>query len=197
LAGLQVAVEARTGIAGKHGVPGVESLDREQALRAAQALDVAQVHHPVPLHLPEGEDFPRPAGLTRREHRDVNLDLGPVSRVRDHAGPDLPRRPAEDRGIGRDRVVAADRFEMRSRDLGQETGAGSGPDGRSAAEFQTGPFPAHDGLVERDERLGYAVPRPTRSEQIRLPDQQPGILQHPERMRDIVGLPADIAGNSA
>ena len=30
LAGLQFAVEARTGIAGKHGVPGVESLDREQ-----------------------------------------------------------------------------------------------------------------------------------------------------------------------
>ena len=71
----------------------------------------------------------KPAVFGRREHRDVDLDLSPVGWVRDHAGPHLARRPAEDRGIGRDRVVAADRFEMRSRYLGQETCAGSGPDG--------------------------------------------------------------------
>src|SRR5580658_9686491 len=129
LASLQFTVEARTGIAGQQGIPGVESLDGEQVLGAAQTLDVAQVHNPVPLHLAEGENLARPAVLGRREHRDVDLDLGPVGRVRDHAGPYLPGRPAEDRGIGRDREVAADRFEMRSRYLGQETCAGSGPDG--------------------------------------------------------------------
>jgi hypothetical protein len=38
--------------------------------------------------------------------------------------PTSPGGPPEDRRIGRDRVVAADRFEMRSRYLGQETCAG-------------------------------------------------------------------------
>ena len=126
---MQFAVEACAGVAGEYRVLGVESLDREQVLRAAQALDVAQVHNPVPLHLAKGKNLARPAVLGRREHYDVDLDLGPVGWVRDHAGPYLPGRPAEDRGIGRDRVVAADRFEMRSRYLGQETCAGSGPDG--------------------------------------------------------------------
>jgi hypothetical protein len=43
LAGLQFAVEAGPGIAGKQGVPGVESLDREQVPGTAQALDVTQI----------------------------------------------------------------------------------------------------------------------------------------------------------
>src|ERR1700722_12483995 len=97
LAGLQFAVEARTGIAGKHGVLGVESLDGEQVPGTAQALDVVQVHNLVPLRLAEGENLARPAVLGRREHRDVDLDLGPVGRVRDHPGPYLPGRTPEDR----------------------------------------------------------------------------------------------------
>ena len=78
MAGLQFTVEARAGVAGEYRVPGIESLDREQVPRAAQALDVAHVHNPIPLHLAEGENRARSAGLGRREHRDVDLDLGPV-----------------------------------------------------------------------------------------------------------------------
>ena len=54
------------------------------------------------------------------EDDDVDLDLGPVGGVGDDARADLAGQVAEDLGIGRDRVIAADRLEMRPHDLGQE-----------------------------------------------------------------------------
>src|SRR6185437_7100527 len=162
--GLQLTVEARTGVAGEHGVPGVESLDREQVPGTAQAFDVAQAHDPVPLHLAEGKDPARAPVLGRSEYRDVDLDLGPAGRIRDYSGAHLARRAAENRGVGRDRIVAADRFEMRPCYLRQEACAGPGPDSWAATEFEACPFPAHDGLIKGDKRLGDAVFRPSRSE---------------------------------
>jgi hypothetical protein len=79
---------------------GRRTLDREQVPGAAQALDVAQVHNLVPRHLAERQNLARAPVLSGSEHRDVDLDLGPVGCIRDHAGPYLPGRPAEDRGIG-------------------------------------------------------------------------------------------------
>ena len=141
---------------------------------------MAEVHDAVPLRLAQGENLARTPGLGGSKHRDVDLDLRPVGGVRDYPGSHLARRAAEEVGIARDRVVAADRFEMRPGQLRQETRASPGPDDWRTAEFETCPFPAHDGLVEGDKRLGDPVFRPARPEQVGLPDQQPGILQHPE-----------------
>ena len=67
----------------------------------------------------------------------------------------------------------------------------------SVTEFEARPFTAHDGLVEGYERFDYAVPIPPRPEQVGLFDQQPAILEHTERMRYLVGFPANIAGDPA
>src|SRR6185437_4936200 len=93
LTGLQLTVEARTGVAGEHG-----------------------------------KDPARAPVLGRSEHRDVDLDLGPAGRIRDYSGAHLAGRAAEDRGVGRDRIVAADRFEVRPCYLRQEACASPGPD---------------------------------------------------------------------
>lgn len=71
--------------------------------------------------------------LPLKPARDVNFDLGPVHGVRDHPGSDLSWWAAENSGIGCDRVVAANAFEMRSCYLRQESRESSGPDRRSAA----------------------------------------------------------------
>ena len=98
LAGLQFGVEACAGVAGEYRVLGVESLDREQVPRAAQALDVAQVHNPVPLHLAEGKHLARPPVLGGREHRDVDLDLGPVGWIQTTPDPTSPGGPPKTAG---------------------------------------------------------------------------------------------------
>jgi hypothetical protein len=139
LVGLQLTVEARTGTAGEHGVPGVKSLDREQVPGALQSFDVAEVHDLVPFHLAQRKNTTRAPVLGRSDYRDVDLDLGPVGRIRDYSRAHLAWRAAEDCGIGRDRVVAADRFEMRPRYLRQETCAGPGLDSWPAAEFEACP----------------------------------------------------------
>jgi hypothetical protein len=120
LGGLKLAAEACAGIAAKHRVPGVESFNSEQIPRPAQAFDVAEVHDPVPFRLAQEENRGRAPSLGRSKHYDVNLDLGPVRRIRDDPGSHLAWHAAEYAGIGRDRVVAADRLEMRSCDLRQE-----------------------------------------------------------------------------
>ena len=133
--------------------------------------------------------------LGRSEHHDVDLQYNrtPV----DDPDPTSPKGPPQNARMGRDRECAADRLEMRSYHLRQETRPGSGPDRWRITEFEARPFPAHDGLIEGYERLGYAVPSPPRPEQVGLFYQQAAILEHTERMRYLVGFPADVAGDPA
>src|SRR6266545_852837 len=195
--GLQFAAESCAGIAAERRVPGVESLDGEQFPGPAQAFNVAEIHDPVPFRLAQGEDLARAARLGRGEYHDVHLDLGSVRRVGDDPGSHLARQAAEDAGISRDRVVAADRLEMRPCHLSKETCPGGGPHCSPATEFEACPFPAHDGLIKSDERFGDAVPRPSRPEQIGFFDEQPAILENTERVRYFVGLTANVAGDPA
>src|SRR6202000_2738907 len=47
------------------------------------------------------------------------------------------------------------------------------------------------------QRLTYAIGRASVPEQVRLLDQKPGVLEHPERMGYLVGLPADVTRDAA
>jgi len=92
LADFQFAVEAGTGVAGEQGVAGVETLDREQVPGTVQALDMAGAHGSVPSDLAEGQNLARAPVLGGGEYRDVDLDLGPVGRIRDDPGSHLACR---------------------------------------------------------------------------------------------------------
>src|SRR5690349_14831993 len=194
---LQVTAEAGTGKTAQDGVAGVEALDREQVPCAVQALGVTDVHDPVPLRLAEGKDLAGTPVLGWSKHGDIYLDLGPVGGVRDDPSAHLARQTAEHFRAGRDRVVATDRLEVRSCHLGQEAGSGAAPHRGSVTDLEPGPGTAHDCLVEGDQRLHNAVPHPAGPEQVGLFDQQPAIFENAQRMRYLVGLPADIAGDSA
>src|SRR5271165_654542 len=141
---LQVTAEADTGKTAQDGVAGVEALDREQVPCAVKALGVADVHDPVPLRLAEGKDLARTPVLGWSEHGDIYLDLGPVGGVRDDPSAHLARQTAEHLRAGRDRVVATDRLEVRSRHLGQEAGSGVAPHRGSVTDLEPGPVTAHD-----------------------------------------------------
>ena len=114
--------------------------------------------------LSQGEDLARASRLGRSKNHDVNLDLGAIRRVRNDPGSHFAWQATENARIGRNRESAADRLEMRSYHLRQETRPGSGPDRRRVTEFEARPFPTHDGLIEGYERLRYAVPSPPRPE---------------------------------
>lgn len=122
---------------------------------------MARVHDLVPVGLAERQD---PAGaprIVRRENGHVNLDLAVPGRVGDDAGRDLARHRAERIIPGqRQRPLPADGLEVRADHLGQEGGLGVAPRSRGVASFQPGPFPAHDGLIEDNQRLGDPVQRP-------------------------------------
>src|SRR5271165_2715593 len=141
---LQVTAEAGTGKTAQDGVAGVEALDREQVPCAVKALGVADVHDPVPLRLAEGKDLARTPVLGWSEHGDIYLDLGPVGGGRDDPSAHLARQTAEHLRAGRDRVVATDRLEVRSRHLGQEAGSGVAPHRGSVTDLEPGPVTAHD-----------------------------------------------------
>ena len=72
------------------------------------------------------------------------LDLGPVGGVRDDPSAHLARQTAEHFRAGRDRVVATDRLEVRSRHLGQEAGSGAAPHRGSVTDLEPGQVTAHD-----------------------------------------------------
>jgi hypothetical protein len=82
---------------------------------------VLEVHDSVPFRLTEGENSARASVLGRSQYRDVDLYLGAVGWISDDAGAHLARGAAEYLGIGPDRVVATERFEVRSDHLGEES----------------------------------------------------------------------------
>jgi hypothetical protein len=112
------------------GAAGVEALDREQVPGTAQALHLLEIHDSVPLRLAKGEDSARMPVLGRRQYRDIDLYLCAVGWISDHAGAHLTGRTAEYPGIGPDRVVATERFEVRPDHLGEESPLGTGPQQR-------------------------------------------------------------------
>ena len=114
-------MESGAGVAVEAGVTGVEPLDREQVPGTAQALHVLQVHDSVPFRLAKGENSAGAPVLGGRQYRNVDLYLGAVGWISDDAGAHLAGRAAEYLRIGPDRVVAAERFEVRSHHLGEKS----------------------------------------------------------------------------
>lgn len=159
---------------------------------------MANGHDLVPFDLTEGQNPPRTPGFVRCEHGHVDLDLTTAKRVGDYPSRHLTWCFAK--GIGarlRQRPVPADHLEVRSGHLGQKGGLSVTPGSSGVSSFQPGPFSAHDGLVEDDERLGDPVPRSALAEGIHLPGYQLRVLQDAERVPDIGGFAADETGDSA
>lgn len=138
---------------------------------------MAEPHDLVPLRLAEGQDGARAPVLGRGEDGDVNLNLSPVRGVRHDSCTHLAGQSAEDLGVCGNRVVAADRLEVRTDYLGQETGPGALPHRARVTDLEPGPLTAHDRLIKGDEGFRDAVPRAAGAEQVRLPGQQSAVFE--------------------
>jgi hypothetical protein len=88
---------------------------------------VAQAHDFAPLGLAKGHDAPGRVSCRVGKDRHVYLYLRTLGRVIDNAVAYFGRRFAEKPGSGGDGKGAADRLEMRSRNLGAERVPGRVP----------------------------------------------------------------------
>ena len=136
-------------------------------------------------------------GRAGREDGHVDLDLRLVRRIGDGARGHLPHGRAEDAPSLGPGELPAQRLEMRAGDLRPERRPGVGPYVGTEPGFQVGPPGPHDRLVERDERLGDVIARPSGPEDVGLPGHEAGVFQHVERVRDVGRLAADVAGDAA
>ena len=94
--------------------------------------------------------------------------------------------------------LAADLLEVRPHHLAVEGVLRVTPHlGGAARAFQVTPSRAHDRVVEGQQRFGDPVRRPVLLEGFRLVGDEPGVMQHAERMCQVRGLALQVAGNAA
>ena len=96
-----------------------------QVARSGQPLDVIAAHDLAPFGFAQGKNAPRPPGVLRREDRDINLDLGPVSRVVHDTGTNLTGRRAEESGSDAKGEATAEGFRSAGRQPAKEIGSWS------------------------------------------------------------------------
>ncbi len=190
-----VVREARGAVSRKSRVPGIEAPDRQEVAGAGQPAEVPRAQHRAPFGFAERQYPPGLARLGRGEHDDVHFDLVTVSRIVDDARAHLGGQFAED--VRADGELAAQCLEVRAYHPGKEGRAGGLPGGFGPAEFEFRPARPHDRLVEADQRLGDPVAGPAAADQVGFAHDQPGILEHVQRVAELVGSPAGVAGDAA
>src|SRR5580658_7143191 len=123
----QVPVETGGAVAGEDCGAGVVLLRGEQVAGAGEAAQVVQAHDHTPLGFAERQDTTRGVRCWGGEDRHVHFDLRTLSRVVYGAVANLGGKFAEQPSASQGDKGAADRFEMRSRDLGAKRALGRRP----------------------------------------------------------------------
>jgi hypothetical protein len=118
-------------------------------------------------------------------------------RVSHDAGTDGSEMTVQQRSPAPEHVLPADGFERRASDLRRTALPGPGPDFGGLPGFQALPCGSHHSLVEVDQRLGDAVARLPGPEEVGLAHQQLAVFQHRQRVRNLDGLPPDVAGDAS
>ncbi len=194
----QVLGEARAAEAQESGLLAVHVVaGTQQGPDVFEALEMVQTHGLVPFGFADGKEDLAPVGVAA-ERDQVDLVACLRDRIGDGAGFDAG--PLAAQGVG-GRVPAgpgaADLLEVRADDLTAKGGLRAFPYGGSlVGAFQVAPLRAHQGVVERQNRLRNAVGGALAVESIRLAHNHPGVFQNRQRMAQVGRLALQEAGNT-